>query len=115
MNFYASGLFVSISVCPVYGGGWENGSGSSVRNLFKKIVKPYFSIIDARGLVVDFYVASKDMVSYSSNLGKILFSSYNSWGSFYSLWKQFGSRSASVICNCVVDPDSVGLFYDILL
>ena len=30
----------------------------------------YFSVIDGRGLVVDFYVAMKTMVSYSSNLGK---------------------------------------------
>jgi hypothetical protein len=29
-----------------------------------------FSLIEARGLVVDFYVAMKSMVSYSSNLGK---------------------------------------------
>jgi len=93
MNFYASGLFVSISVCPVYGGGGgkkdpEVESGiclKKISNLFlvSSMRGPYFSIIDARGLVVDFYVASKDMVSYSSNLGnkngKILFSSYNSW------------------------------------
>jgi hypothetical protein len=28
--------------------------------------------MDNRGLVVDFYVASKDMVSYSSNMGNEL-------------------------------------------
>jgi hypothetical protein len=30
----------------------------------------FCSIMDKRGLVVDFYVASKSMVSYSANMGK---------------------------------------------
>jgi hypothetical protein len=45
-------------------------AGGGGREIIKKL---FYSLIDDRGLVVGFYVASKDMVSYSSNMGKCHF------------------------------------------
>jgi hypothetical protein len=45
-----------------------NGFGSATLVIFCNSC--FCSIMDKRGLVVDFYVASKSMVSYSANMGK---------------------------------------------
>jgi hypothetical protein len=33
----------------------------------------FYSLMDSRGLVISFYVASKQMVTYSSNMGRYYF------------------------------------------